>query len=48
MIPHHELLQREEAIFNAQEQGWITLHDMLRQLLDLWHYYQETLKAEAS
>jgi hypothetical protein len=26
--------------------GRITLHDMLRQLLDLWHYYQETLKKE--
>jgi hypothetical protein len=41
-----DLIQRENAIFQAQEDGRITISDMLRQLLDLWYYYQQMLKVQ--
>ncbi len=47
MLHHTELVQREKRIFAAHDDQRITTSDMLRQLLDLWHHYQEQLKKEA-
>ena len=47
MSPHQDLVRREHAIFQAEEEGLLTIREMHRQLIDLWDEYQEMLKEEA-